>query len=330
MCGSHQPAEPELHRRRAAAHAARHRPRSRRAQRVLRLLGAGARVLRAVRHRAARPAAPKFICTKCPAASTRISRSRPPAWASAHRWPEIARTYARGEPALRRHREGHAVSSKVVGDMALFLFTPRHQARRRGQPRTRRDAVSRDRVIDMLSGGLGWPDGRLAEGRATRRARRKTRSRSAKTSKQANPARSRPARISKRPARNSPRSSNARRPTTISTRYLMYPQVFADFAKYRARVQRCQRAADARLFLRPEARRGNLGRHRGRQSRSSSGSINVGDAGQGRPPHRQLTNSTACRAKRSSSDKIDRAENQAAPKADPADPLQVARADSRD
>jgi pyruvate carboxylase len=63
----------------------------------------------------------------------------------------------RGEPAVRRHREGHAFS-KVVGDMALFLFT-------RGiRPE---DVVNLEpggtpfpeSVADMLNGGLGWPLG---------------------------------------------------------------------------------------------------------------------------------------------------------------------------
>ena len=55
----------------------------------------------------------------------------------AHRWPEIARTYAEVNQLF-----GDIVkvtpSSKVVGDMALFLVHPRHQARGRREPRTRR------------------------------------------------------------------------------------------------------------------------------------------------------------------------------------------------
>jgi pyruvate carboxylase len=75
----------------------------------------------------------------------------------AHRWPEIARTYAEVNQLF-----GDIVkvtpSSKVVGDMALFLFT-------RGiRPA---DVVNLapgetpfpESVIDMLSGGLGWPEG---------------------------------------------------------------------------------------------------------------------------------------------------------------------------
>jgi pyruvate carboxylase len=75
----------------------------------------------------------------------------------AHRWPEIARTYAEVNDLF-----GDIVkvtpSSKVVGDMALFLFT-------RGIKPA--DVVNLDpgsvpfpeSVIDMLSGGLGKPVG---------------------------------------------------------------------------------------------------------------------------------------------------------------------------
>ena len=74
----------------------------------------------------------------------------------AHRWPEIARGYAEVNQLF-----GDIVkvtpSSKVVGDMALFLFT-------RGIKPA--DVVNLEpgsisfpeSVIDMMSGGLGWPD----------------------------------------------------------------------------------------------------------------------------------------------------------------------------
>ncbi len=79
-----------------------------------------------------------------------------------HRWPEIARLYAEVNQLF-----GDIVkvtpSSKVVGDMALFLFS-------RGiRPE---DVVNLEpgvtpfpeSVIDMLSGGLGWPPGGWPEG----------------------------------------------------------------------------------------------------------------------------------------------------------------------
>jgi pyruvate carboxylase len=75
----------------------------------------------------------------------------------AHRWPEIARLYAEVNLLF-----GDIVkvtpSSKVVGDMALFLFT-------RGiRPE---DVVNLEpgvtpfpeSVVDMFDGGLGWPPG---------------------------------------------------------------------------------------------------------------------------------------------------------------------------
>jgi len=73
------------------------------------------------------------------------------------RWPEIARTYAEVNQLL-----GDIVkvtpSSKVVGDMALFLFAKGIRPA---------DVVNiepgsmpfPESVIDMLSGGLGWPEG---------------------------------------------------------------------------------------------------------------------------------------------------------------------------
>ena len=74
-----------------------------------------------------------------------------------HRWPEIARTYAEVNQLF-----GDIVkvtpSSKVVGDMALFLFSKGIRPA---------DVVNLppgetpfpESVIDMLTGGLGWPEG---------------------------------------------------------------------------------------------------------------------------------------------------------------------------
>jgi pyruvate carboxylase len=74
-----------------------------------------------------------------------------------HRWPEIARTYAEVNQLF-----GDIVkvtpSSKVVGDMALFLFSKGIRPA---------DVVNLEpgatpfpeSVIDMMMGGLGWPEG---------------------------------------------------------------------------------------------------------------------------------------------------------------------------
>jgi pyruvate carboxylase len=74
-----------------------------------------------------------------------------------HRWPEIARTYAEVN-ALFGDIVKVTPSSKVVGDMALFLFSKGIKPA---------DVVNLpagetpfpESVIDMLSGGLGWPEG---------------------------------------------------------------------------------------------------------------------------------------------------------------------------
>ncbi len=86
-----QPAESELDRRRARAHAARHGTRSGRAQPVRGLLGdrSHATTRRSTTRRSR--ARPKSTCTRCPAGSTRILRSRPRRWG----WPS-AGTRLRG------------------------------------------------------------------------------------------------------------------------------------------------------------------------------------------------------------------------------------------
>jgi pyruvate carboxylase len=155
-----------------------------------------------------------------------------------HRWPEIARTYAEVN-ALFGDIVKVTPSSKVVGDMALFLFS-------RGiRPA---DVVNLEpgatpfpeSVIDMLTGGLGWPDGgwpeplwravlgekRFKEARAKYRAAvRKTAGRkpAASAAGEAELARVRAeiAEKHKRPAGDDDLFS-----------HLMYPAVFADFAKH--------------------------------------------------------------------------------------------------
>ncbi len=84
-------------------------------------------------------------------------REQAAAMGVATRWPEIARTYAEVNQLL-----GDIVkvtpSSKVVGDMALFLFTKGIRPA---------DIVNiepgsmpfPESLIDMLEGGLGWPEG---------------------------------------------------------------------------------------------------------------------------------------------------------------------------
>jgi len=160
-----------------------------------------------------------------------------------HRWPEIARTYAEVNQLF-----GDIVkvtpSSKVVGDMALFLFS-------RGVKPA--DVVNiapgsmpfPESVLDMLSGGLGWPEGgwpekvslavlgekrhaeacaryqaalksEAARGRATARSREKARDVLPLDETRAEVA-----------------EKLKREPTDDELfSHLMYPQVFADFAKH--------------------------------------------------------------------------------------------------
>ena len=75
----------------------------------------------------------------------------------AHRWPEIARTYAEVNQLF-----GDIV--KVTPQQqsgwrhGVVPLQPRHQTRGRGEPRARLAGLS-ESVIDMMSGGLGRPDG---------------------------------------------------------------------------------------------------------------------------------------------------------------------------
>ncbi|MEM9238193.1 MAG: biotin/lipoyl-containing protein, partial [Verrucomicrobiota bacterium] len=74
-----------------------------------------------------------------------------------HRWPEIARTYAEVNMLF-----GDIVkvtpSSKVVGDMAMFLIT--RGIKPADVPKLKPGSIDwPESVIDMLAGGLGQPDG---------------------------------------------------------------------------------------------------------------------------------------------------------------------------
>jgi pyruvate carboxylase len=150
----------------------------------------------------------------------------------AHRWPEIARTYAEVNQLF-----GDIVkvtpSSKVVGDMALFLFS-------RGiRPA---DVVNLDpgsqgfpeSVIDMLSGGLGWPDGGWpADVQRVVLGDKRTAQAQKDFKKGIVPgATAAPANLEKI---RKELSDSLKREATDDDLYshLMYPQVFADFVKHR-------------------------------------------------------------------------------------------------
>ncbi len=156
-----------------------------------------------------------------------------------HRWPEIARTYAEVNQLF-----GDIVkvtpSSKVVGDMALFLFS-------RGiKPG---DVVNLDpgatpfpeSVIDMLSGGLGWPEGGFPDAVA-RAVLGEEKFRAAKTRYKAS---LKPAVKKKRATVEAQKAALAPLRAELAEKlrheptddelfsHLMYPQVFADYVKHR-------------------------------------------------------------------------------------------------
>jgi len=154
-----------------------------------------------------------------------------------HRWPEIARTYAEVNRLF-----GDIVkvtpSSKVVGDLALFLFS-------RGIKPA--DVVNLEpgatpfpeSVIDMLMGGLGWPEGGWPEPvwRAVLGEKRfkeaKAKYLSATKPKKIGRVIASPPGAELTEVRQE-LTNQLRRESTDDDLYshLMYPQVFADFAKH--------------------------------------------------------------------------------------------------
>ena len=147
-----------------------------------------------------------------------------------HRWPEIARLYAEVNQLF-----GDIVkvtpSSKVVGDMALFLFS-------RGiKPE---DVVNLEpgsvgfpeSVIDMMSGGLGWPPGGFPQ-EVMRVVLGEKKFKEAKAAFEKDESASKAAPISLKKLREE-LSDKFKREVTDDDLYshLMYPQVFADFAKH--------------------------------------------------------------------------------------------------
>jgi pyruvate carboxylase len=159
----------------------------------------------------------------------------------AQRWPEIARTYAEVNQLF-----GDIVkvtpSSKVVGDMALFLFSKGIKPA---------DVVNLETgsvpfpesVIDMLMGGLGWPEGGWPE-RVSLVVLGAKRHAQARAKYEADMAAAKRAKAKSAPAdataalntlRTELRDKLRREPTTDDIySHLMYPTVFADFAKHQA------------------------------------------------------------------------------------------------
>jgi pyruvate carboxylase len=136
-----------------------------------------------------------------------------------HRWPEIARTYAEVNRLF-----GDIVkvtpSSKVVGDMALFLFTK--GIKPADVCNLPPGTAFPESVIDMLSGGLGEPLGgwppdllRVVLGSAKK------------------PKRPKPTPVNLANTRAEVAAKYKREPNDEDLlSHLMYPQVFAEFAKF--------------------------------------------------------------------------------------------------
>ncbi len=154
-----------------------------------------------------------------------------------HRWPEIAQLYA-GVNLLFGDIVKVTPSSKVVGDMALFLFS-------RGiKPE---DVVNLEpgvtpfpeSVIDMLSGGLGWPPGGWPEGvwkvvLGTDKFKQ-ARKRYKEATRKNNPAKGSPLEPADLDKLRTDLSSKLKRQAADDDLYshLMYPDVFAAFEKHR-------------------------------------------------------------------------------------------------
>ncbi|MEN9661286.1 MAG: hypothetical protein RL324_235 [Verrucomicrobiota bacterium] len=149
-----------------------------------------------------------------------------------HRWPEIARAYA-DVNLLFGDIVKVTPSSKVVGDMALFLFSRGIKAA---------DVVNLEpgslpfpeSVIDMFQGGLGWPEGGWPEpvskvvlGDKRHKEARAKYEAAAKGKPVAAPALD----LTKVRAE---LTEKLKHPATDDDLYshLMYPQVFADFVKH--------------------------------------------------------------------------------------------------
>ena len=151
-----------------------------------------------------------------------------------HRWPEIARNYAEVNQLF-----GDIVkvtpSSKVVGDMALYLFS--HAIKPSDVVNLAPGSHSfPESVLDMFRGGLGWPDGGWPEKvwkvilgeKEFKEARKRYRA----DVKRGGPGKVKPLNLK---ATSAELSGKLKRPATEDELYshLMYPQVFATFDQHR-------------------------------------------------------------------------------------------------
>ncbi len=270
--GSHQPAEPEFHRRRAAAHAARHRGSTWR--RSTNFPITGSRCGRSTRRSTPRPSSgtAEVYLHEMPGGQYTNLKEQAAAMGLGHRWPRDRALLCGGEPALRRHRESHA-QQQGRGRHGDVPHHARHQAGGCREPRARAPRFP-ESVIDMLTGGLGEPARRLAR-KIVKAVTGKGEPQTARAG----------AGVDLKAAK-ADLAAKLKREVTDDDLYshLMYPQVFVEFARLARDFGDVGVAAHARLFLRPQAGRGNFGEHRGGQ-----GALHQAHqrrrAGQGGPPH---------------------------------------------
>ena len=150
------------------------------------------------------------------------------------RWPEIARAYA-GVNELFGDIVKVTPSSKVVGDMALYLFS--HGIKPADVVNLVPGSHSfPESVLDMFRGGLGWPDGGWPEkvwevilGEKEFKAARK---RYRQDAKRGGPGRMKPLDLKQTRAE---LSADLKREASDDDLYshLMYPQVFSTFDRHR-------------------------------------------------------------------------------------------------
>ena len=170
------------------------------------------------------------------------------------RWPEVSRAFAEVNRMF-----GDIVkvtpSSKVVGDMALMMVTGGLTPEDVADPE--REIAFPESVVSLFAGELGQPHGGFP------------RALQEKILKDREPITVRPGSVlpdADLDAGREEAEKKAQRPISDAefASWLMYPQVFTDYATARAPIQRRERAADACLFLRHGAGRGDSRRHRAR------------------------------------------------------------------
>ena len=163
------------------------------------------------------------------------------------RWHEIARTYAEVNLAF-----GDIVkvtpSSKVVGDMAIFLVNHNMTMHQFEQCTPDHNLTLPSSVIDMFMGSLGEPDGGWPK------KLQKIILKGAKPQRGRPGAHLPPVEPGRDGGLRSRRRSAASRLHDEVLSYLMYPDVFLKFARRPAELGRRGRAADAAVLLRHGAR----------------------------------------------------------------------------